>query len=129
MENDTFDLITTNLSIMGFLWVFLRLAITVIPLQLKEARVVNGLAKLRHRLLILGVSSMGVAFLGMVILTLSLFFPDYPHFMEIMMVLMVVLMVINAENKHGIYHEQYTDEHKELSRKIQHKLDQKRRSP
>jgi CDP-diglyceride synthetase len=128
MENSTMDILLTLISILGFAWVFLRLSLTVIPLQLEEAKVVNGLAKLRRRLLVLGLTSMGVALFGMLILSFSLIFPDYPHFMEIMVVMMVLLMVINAENKHGIYHEQYTAEHKELSRKIQQKLDKKRRS-
>lgn len=124
METNTMDIALTLISLIGLFYVFLRLTITVIPLQVKEARVVNGLAKLRRQLLISGISIMTVAFVGLIMLLLSLMFPRNGMLMEILVVVLVIALIVNAETKHAIYHQQYTPEHKELSRKIQHEIDE-----
>jgi hypothetical protein len=129
MENTFTDILLTLLSILCFAWVVIRLAVTVVPLQIREARVVNGLAKLRKQLLISGVSIMAVALVGFAILTLSLAYPTYSLLLEPLIFLMVALLIVVAETKHAIYHQQYTPEHKALSRKIQHELDTQEGTP
>lgn len=123
MENNQADIILTLISSLGFLYVFLRLLVTVIPLQIREAQVKNGLAKLRRHLLLSGVSIMHVSLIGFIILILSIIHPNNGLLMEFLVLLLVCLLVIVAETKYAIYHEQYTEEHKELSRKIQAEID------
>jgi uncharacterized membrane protein len=124
MENSTIDILLTGIAVGGFGWTFLRMLFTVLPLQIKEARVQNGLAKLRRQLLISGTAIMLVSLLGFFALIESVLTPRFDLMLEILIVLIVICLVIVAETKYRIYHEQYTSQHKDLARKIQHQMDQ-----
>lgn len=112
------DLALLLACIAGLVYVIVRLAATVIPLQVKEAKVVNGLAKLRKQLLISGSAVLAAASIACVILTLALFIPGERVVTEILLLCFVGAFVVIAEAKHAIYHQQYTPEHKAISRKI-----------
>ena len=113
------DLLVTLASIGGLVYVVIRLATTVIPLQIKEARVVNGLAKLRRQLLINGLANLIAALLAAIILALSLMGVRSRLIFEFLISGFVLDLIVNAETKHRIYHQQYTEEHKALSEKIE----------
>jgi hypothetical protein len=119
------ELSFTLIALLSLAWVIGRLAVTVIPLQIKEARVVNGLAKLRRQMLISGVAVWLVAVFGFLMLLFSLFYPFDELFMEMLVISLTTSLVIVAETKHRIYHQQYTAEHKAISRKIQQEMDKK----
>lgn len=112
------DLLITLACIGGLGYVVARLASTVIPLQVRESRVVNGLASLRRQLLISGVAIMVAAAIACIILTITLFVPGPRLLTQVLLVCFVCTFVVIAESQHAIYHEQYTAKHKELSRRV-----------
>jgi hypothetical protein len=112
------DLLITLASIGGLGYVVARLGMTVIPLQVKEAKVVNGLAKLRKHLLLSGVAVIVAAFIAFAILSVAIFIPRQRIVTEILLLCFVGAFIIIAETLHAIYNAQYTPEHKALSEKI-----------
>ena len=112
------DILDTIACIGGLAYVVVRLAATVIPLQIREARVVNGLANLRRQLLINGMANLLAALIAAIILALSLLGVRSRLIFEFLIGGFVIDLIVNAETKHRIYHQQYTDEHKKLSERI-----------
>ena len=123
MDNDYS--LTLTIAFICFALSFLVIAITVIPLQIKEARVVNGLAKLRRQMLVMGVSTLTVALLADIILAIALLFPPLRWTLHLLIMLLSFSLLVNAMAKYRVYHDQYTPEHKEMSRKIQKQIDKK----
>lgn len=105
-------------------------ALFVIPLQVKEARVKNGLALLRKQLLAFGFLVATLAIVGATVLTLRYFVPDQ----ETRMTITVMLVLAHSLGFLGMavigykmYHQQYTDESKLLHAKLD-KLEKRRKA-
>lgn len=122
MPLSIFDYFITIFCIGGLVWIVIRLAATVVPLQIKEARVYNGLAKLRHQLLISGMTVLLASLIAGTILVISLLGVRSRLINEILITTFVICLIVNAETKYRIYHQQYTPQHKELSRRIEHEM-------
>lgn len=93
----------------------------VIPLQWKEAGVKNGLAFLRRQLLAKGFLALVTIITAIIALTIRSHIAD-PNLARIIISSTVLLFSLSLFGKAGIdykvYHQQYTDENKELHRKF-----------
>lgn len=122
MSNITFEVteiqIILNTAI-RIVTAFLFLAF-IIPLQIKEAQVKNGLLILRRELLVSGVIMFLVNTIGLTIILLRYFFGDaiLKPAIEIISLFNSIGFLIIASIKYHIYNSQYTPENKRLHAKI-----------
>ena len=105
-----------NISIIIRLIAFIILLFQIIPLQIKEAGVLNGLKKLRLLLLILGISLFiaNAIALWLLISTISLLGGSVET--RLIQILSAMFILIPSIALYFIYHSQYT-----LEAKIVHK--------
>lgn len=99
---------------------FVVCAFFVVPLQIKEARVKNGLAKLRKQLLLVGISIALLSLITAIVLSLRFFISgDIARYISIGIVFFhsIGFLIVSATG-YKIYHQQYTDEYKLLHKKI-----------
>lgn len=96
----------------------------VIPLQIREAGVKNGLRKLRVQLLIYGFTIEGLSIVTIIILS-SRYFKTLVD-AQVLRLLILLLVLLHAIAFFGlaivgwlIYHQQYSDENKEVHEKIE----------
>ena len=94
----------------------------VIPLQLQQVGVKNGLAKLRKQMVVKGFLSLVVIMSSILALTLRYVIHD----IDILRYIIVTLILIHSLGALGksyidyeIYHQQYTEENKEIHEKIE----------
>lgn len=92
----------------------------IIPLQIKEAGVKNGLMTLRRELLVTGILLFFINTLGLTIILVRSFFGDNAARLitEIVTVFNSVGLFTVALIKYQIYHQQYTPENKEKHARI-----------
>lgn len=95
-------------------------AFFIIPLQVKEARVRNGLAKLRIQLLIFGVTVFSLGLLGAIILSTRFFISgSVAIYLTLFMIVLHGLGFLSLSVVgHRMYTQQYTDESKRLHEEI-----------
>lgn len=119
MNTDTLQLIFYIAVIMHVAAGILTLA-CVIPLQLREAGVKNGLRKLRQQLLVKGLLSLAVIVFSIMALTGRSFLPDgLTRFGMITFVMAHAIGILGkAYIDYQIYHQQYTEESKRMHEKI-----------
>jgi hypothetical protein len=93
----------------------------VIPLQVKEAGVKNGLAKLRKMLLLRGVLGLGVIAISVFALMARSFFDGdaLRNAVVIFVLTHAIGLLLKTLIDYQIYHQQYTPESKELHKKIE----------
>lgn len=92
----------------------------VIPLQIRENKVHNGLIKLRRQLLFSGISIFLIIVVGIFIMALRLYEPVYRDELTfIFSIINSIGFLIVALIKYQIYHTQYTPESKEHHRIIE----------
>lgn len=94
----------------------------VIPLQVKEARVKNGLALLRKQLLFKGVLALVIIVVAICVLSLRYFIEDVPtlRYITVSLVLVHSLGILGKVwIDYQIYHQQYTPESKEFHAKVE----------
>lgn len=99
----------------------------MIPLQIHEAKVQNGLRKLRVQLLIIGIiltliNSLSIVFLFYDIFNLSVI-TSTGYALRLSNAIAIFIL---SYCLYIIYHQQYTDEHKEMIARV-HKLTQKKK--
>lgn len=102
----------------------------VIPLQVAESRVKNGLHKLRQQLLAKGVLSEIAVIVSVFALTSRFFItvPDTNRYVITILVLTLALCTLgNSHIDSRIYRQQYTLENKKLHEKIE-KLEKSKKS-
>lgn len=104
-----------------------------IPLQIREAKVKNGLAKLRKQLLGFGftlivTNVIALYFIGRSVVRIANYHESIPVNVvtEVLLTLFSFSHLILAIIGYFIYHQQYTDEHKAVSAKLE-KLTNKRK--
>lgn len=120
MDSLTFLYLIFGISI-GLLLVTLIIVVTfLLPLQLKEYAVKNGLAKLRKRLVFSGISLMLLCLISIVVLSARFFINgEFARYTISGLIFLYALgFIANALNWLAMYREQYTDENKQLHEKI-----------
>lgn len=109
---------------------FFIVALFIVPLQVKEARVKNGLAMLRKQLLLYGITVSTLSLLNAIVLTTRFYVPE-----SVRMAITISLIFIHSLGFAGlavlgykIYHQQYTDISKAIHaqiEKVEKKMDAK----
>lgn len=111
------------LTIAGFV-----AAAFVIPLQVKEAGVRNGLAKLRKQLLLKGFLTFGIITVAIIVLSLRYIIHDtniLRYIITSLIFLYSFFFLVQVYVDYMIYTQQYTEESKKLHDKID-KLEKKK---
>lgn len=102
----------------------------VIPLQVREAGVKNGLASLRRQMLAKGIISLLVVVVSIIVLTIR-FLTDNVEFLRYAYGFLIFLHALGILAKaiidFKVYHQQYTPENKELHAKVE-ALENRRKS-
>lgn len=115
---DALSVVLRGVALFNFL-------IFLIPLQIKEAKVQNGLKKLRVQLLIIGVILTIVNTFSIILILAEMHGSILVGSPSLTLRLVnAIAFLILSYNLYMIYHQQYTDEHKRMNKKV-HELTKK----
>lgn len=93
----------------------------VIPLQLKQAGVKNGLAKLRKQMVFLGFADLGTSIVSILALTMRFFISD-PDLLRYLITTSIFAhsfgFFLRAYTFYRIYHQEYSEENKKIHEEI-----------